>query len=216
MELTQFLMHTPSSSSYTSLIPITAPSLYFLPSLLNAMRNKMDEGMNQELETPSPRFPEHPNIEEAHRPLPVQVSTLTSKPLTFSTVLNILYYHGQCQNEWIINAMTCFYCFTVNKHLKRAAPPGSSGWLRTSRFYICSSAWQAASYSAPAPDLFCSPSCSYHRETHLLAKENFQPDFRTTDDQWSSGYKINICSSLTCIFPIRNIWQAEYWQHYNY
>lgn len=96
-----------------SLFPLISVSVH----LLNAMRNKIDGGMNRELETPSLRFHEHPKIGEAHRPPPVQVSTLTSKPLTFYTVLNIIYHHGPCQNEWIIKAMTCFYCFTVNVQL---------------------------------------------------------------------------------------------------
>lgn len=90
------LLHIFDSHHNTlSLFPFISVSVH----LLNAMRNKIDEGMNRELKTPSLRFHEHPKIEEAHRPPPVQVSTLTSKPLTFSTVLNIIYHHGPCQNE---------------------------------------------------------------------------------------------------------------------
>lgn len=135
------------------------PSISVCAHLLNAMRHKINEGINRELDTPSPRFHEHPKIKEAHRPPPVQVNTLTFKPLTFSTVLNIIYHHGPCQNEWIIKAMTCFYCFTVNKHLKHAAPPGSSEPTGSTSAWSSWLGSQVASYLAPVAHLFCFPSC---------------------------------------------------------
>lgn len=70
------------------------PSISVCVHLLNAMRNKIDEGMNREQETPSPCFHEHPKIKEAHCP-----HEYTDCTLTFSTVLNIIYHHGPCQNE---------------------------------------------------------------------------------------------------------------------
>lgn len=130
--------------------------------------------------------------------------------------------------------MTCFYCFTVNKHLKRAAPPGSSGWLRTSRFYSClefsglaarlhPTQHQQQIYSAlhlvhPTEKLICwlKKFFIFQPEplmisNHLVIKSTFVPHSLAfcrseTSGRLNTGSIINIKSKLRCLFFKKKNW----------